>query len=93
MHPTKAELEAVWNGNELDWLRNYGKKTSKKNHVPRRLKVRFYRKEYVHEIEETVWAKRSESASDHSWAVIRKHFPDHKTMPSDTYEISWSDPR
>jgi hypothetical protein len=93
MHPTKAELEDVWNKGSVGWLRDYSKKSSKKNHVPRKVKVRFYRKEYVHEIEEVVWAKKSESASDHSWGVIQKHFPDYKTRPSDCYEVSWTDPR
>lgn len=90
VHPSKAELERVWESGPIDWLKDYSKKSRKG--MPRIVKIRFYNKQYVHEIEQLVWAKKSDTPHNFSYAILAQHFPGNKDWPTSNYEITWRAP-
>ena len=80
----KEQLDAIWNSNELGWLKRQAK--ASKGKEQRRIKITFFEKVPVYTIEDTVWAGKKDSASNFSYALINKHFSDSKQWPSNTYE-------
>ena len=80
----KKQLEAIWNSREIGWLQQQNKNSKKKEQ--RKIRITFYEKVTVHTIEETVWVSKKDVASNFSWQVISRHFPNHKDLPSSSYE-------
>ena len=84
MSTTKEQLEAIWNSNELGWLKRHS--TTSKKKEQRKIKITFFEKVPVYTIEDTVWAGKKDFASSFSYALINKHFSNSKQWPSNTYE-------
>jgi hypothetical protein len=81
---TKEQLEAVWNSRDIGWLQSQKKQS--KNREQRKIRITFYEKVPVHTIEETVWVSKKDTASNFSWAILGRHFPNHKDFPTSSYE-------
>ena len=84
---TKEQLEAIWNSSDIGWLKRNAK--ASKGREQRKIKITFYNKVPVHTIEDTVWVSKKDLASNFSWTLIHKHFPDTKQWPSNTYECQF----
>jgi len=81
---TKEQLEAIWNSRDIGWLQR--QKTQSKNKEQRKVRITFYEKVPKHTIEETVWVGKKDTASNFSWAILARHFPNHKDYPTSSYE-------
>jgi hypothetical protein len=81
---TKEQLEAIWNSTDIGWLQRQKKQS--KNREQRKVQITFYEKVPKHTIEETVWASKKDVASNFSWAILGRHFPNHRDFPTSTYE-------
>ena len=58
-----------------------------KNKEQRKVRITFYEKVPKHTIEETVWASKKDVPSNFSWAILGRHFPNHKDYPTSSYEV------
>ena len=81
---TKEQLEAIWNGTDIGWLKRQG--TTKNKREPRKVRITFYNKVPVHTIEETVWASKKDSASTLAYTVLGRHYTTYKDYPTTNYE-------
>ena len=81
---TKEQLEAIWNGTDIGWLKRQGKTKIKKE--PRKLRITFYEKVTKHTIEETVWVGKKDSASTLAYTVLGQHYATYKDYPTTNYE-------
>ena len=82
---TKEQLEAIWNSRDIGWLQRQKKQS--KNKEQRKVQITFYEKVPKHTIEETVWAGKKDTASNFSWAILSRHFPNHRDYPTNSYEV------
>jgi hypothetical protein len=80
----KEQLENIWNSTEIGCLQRYSKNSRKKQ--PRRLRITFYEKVPKHIIEETVFVGKNDSAMSLAYAVVNRHYPTSKDMPTGNYE-------
>ena len=82
---TKEQLEAIWNGTDIGWLKRQGTATKKK--TERKMQITFYKKVPVHVIEETVFLGKKDTLSTAAYVAIGRHYNSYKEWPSDSYEI------
>jgi len=80
----KEDLEKIWNSSEIGWLQRHNNNSRKKEQ--RKVRITFYEKVPKHIIEETVWAGKKDIASNFSWAILGRHFPNHRDFPTSSYE-------
>jgi hypothetical protein len=85
-HPSREELEKVWQSGSVGWLKNRNKNTKGKK--PHTIVAKVYSKQYLDSVEITVLAKNSAAAMKETWrlsSAVREKYP------HDQYKgITWS---
>ena len=84
--PSKAELEAVWNGSQIGWLKAFNKRT--KNAKKFEVTVRPYTKNYLEPVSKIIYAKNYKQAQyERCHDELKAKYPEHfeKSQYGDWY--------
>jgi hypothetical protein len=76
VHPSKEELERVWNEEQPGWLKDFSKRTKKMKAFNVTLKP--YTKQYLEPVSKVVYAKNAKQAEwERPYDEMRKKYPEH----------------